>query len=102
MALRWHQQALEDLRGIHEYIAKHSPASASRVVAAIRDQVGILREHPAMSRPGRLPDSRELVVSRYPYIVAYREKGMDVEIFLVIHTSRRWPEQLPDPSPLAS
>lgn len=95
MALRWHQQALEDLHGIHEYIAKDSPASASRVVASIRDQIGILREHPSIGRLGRLPNTRELVVSRYPYIVAYRENGMDVEILLVVHTSRRWPEQLP-------
>ncbi|MDK9724829.1 MAG: type II toxin-antitoxin system RelE/ParE family toxin [Sterolibacteriaceae bacterium MAG5] len=94
MALRWHRQALEDLRGIHEYIANGSPASASRVVASIRDQVNILCEHPTIGRPGRLPDTRELVVSHYPYVVAYRENGANVEILLVVHTSRRWPKEL--------
>jgi toxin ParE1/3/4 len=42
-----------------------------------------------------LPGTRELIVSRYPYIIAYRERGTAVEILLVVHTSRRWPEQLP-------
>lgn len=95
MALRWHRQALEDLRGIYDYIARNSPAAARRVVATIREQADILREYPAIGRPGRLEGTRELVVSRYPYIIAYREKGAGVEILLVVHTSRLWPEQLP-------
>lgn len=95
MALRWHRQALEDLRGIHDYLAHKSPTAAGRVVATIRKQADILREHPAIGRPGRLEGTKELVVSRYPYIVAYRVNGADVEILLVVHTSRRWPEQLP-------
>lgn len=95
MALRWHRQALEDLRGIHDYLTQKSPAAARRVVDTIRDQADILREHPAIGRPGRLEGTKELIVSRYPYIIAYREKGADVEILLVVHTSRLWPEQLP-------
>jgi addiction module RelE/StbE family toxin len=95
MALRWHWQALEDLRGIHHYIARNNLDAARRVVATIRDQADILREHPAIGRLGRLEGTRELVVSRYPYIIAYREKVADVEILLVVHTSRLWSEQLP-------
>lgn len=95
MVLRWHRQALDDLRGIHAYIAQQSPAAARRVVTVIRRQAEILREHPGVGRPGRLPGTRELIASRYPYIIAYRERGTAVEILLVVHTSRRWPEQLP-------
>jgi len=47
-----------------------------------------------IGRIGRLPGTRELVVSPYPYIVAYREHGNEVHILAVVHTSRRWPKTL--------
>lgn len=93
--IAWLQAALEDLRGIHDYIARDNPAAARRVVGTIRDDVKILRDHPAIGRPGRIDGTRELVVVRYPYIVAYRESLAAVEILAVVHSSRRWPEQLP-------
>lgn len=91
----WLHEALADLRGISDYIAKDNPAAARRVVGAIRDGVGILKEHPGVGRPGRLDGTRELVVRRYPYIVAYRQVESAVQILAVVHTSRLWPEQLP-------
>lgn len=95
MRLRWHRQALEDLRGIRDYIARDSQEAANRVIATIRHEVETLPRHPGIGRPGRLPETRELIITHYPYIVAYRECGGHVEVLLVVHTSRRWPEQLP-------
>jgi toxin ParE1/3/4 len=95
MALRWLRQALDDLRGIHDYIAAENPAAARRVISHLREQARLLPEHPEIGRPGRLPGTRELVVVRFPYILAYRECGADIEILLVVHTSRRWPDRLP-------
>jgi len=92
MTLRWLADALADLRGVREYIAKENPAAAQRVIAAIRQEVEALRAHPAIGRPGRLEKTRELVVRRYPYIVAYRESSADIQILAVVHTSRRWPD----------
>lgn len=91
----WLKEALGDLRGIGDYIARESPGAARRVVRTIQNDVNLLREHPAIGRPGRLAGTRELVVSRYPYIVAYRELAAVVQILAVVHTSRRWPEQMP-------
>jgi addiction module RelE/StbE family toxin len=91
----WLKDALDDLRGIGDYIARENPAASRRVVRAIRDNVNILHEHPAIGRPGRLTGTRELVVSHYRYIVAYREVATSVQILAVVHTSRRWPEQMP-------
>lgn len=95
MALRWHRQALDDLRGIHDYIANENPVAARQVISHLREQARLLPQHPEIGRPGRLPGTRELVVVRFPYILAYRERGADLEILLVVHTSRLWPEQLP-------
>jgi plasmid stabilization system protein ParE len=35
-----------------------------------------------------------LLISQYAYIVAYREQSSEVHILAVVHTSRRWPDQL--------
>ena len=95
MALRWLTAALADLRGISAYIAEDNPGAAKRVIAHIHSETEILKVQPNIGRVGRIPDTRELLISRYPYIVAYRERGADVQILAVVHTSRRWPEQLP-------
>ncbi len=94
MALRWLSAALADLRDIRAYIAEENPDAARRVIAGIRRETEILSDQPAIGRVGRVADTRELVISQYPYIVAYREQRGEVHILAVIHTSRQWPEQL--------
>jgi toxin ParE1/3/4 len=94
MALRWLNAALSDLRAIKAYIAEENPQAADRVIASIRSEANVLVKQPNIGRVGRIFDTRELVISHYPYIVAYREQSGDVEILAVVHTSRRWPEQL--------
>ena len=93
--VRWLAAALADLRAIKAYIAEENPPAAVRVVACIREEVTILSAQPASGRVGRLPDTRELVVKRYPYIVAYREQLGEIQILAVVHTSRRWPNSVP-------
>lgn len=89
--LRWLADALSDLEGIRLYIAQDNPAAARRVVSEIRRQVQVLREHPLMGRVGLLDGTRELVISRLPYLVAYRIQGEQADILAVVHTSRKWP-----------
>lgn len=91
----WLNEALADLRGIKDYIGRDNPAAARRVVKAIRDGVDILKDHPGVGRPGRLAGTRELVIRHYPFIVAYRQAESALQILAVVHTSRRWPDQLP-------
>jgi toxin ParE1/3/4 len=95
MHIRWLTEALDDLRGIHDYIAVENPPAAHRVVGEIRREIAILEARPEIGRLGRLPNSREFVIQKYPYIVAYRIQSSEVHILLVVHTSRRWPKQLP-------
>ena len=95
MRLRWLTDALADLRGIHDYIARENPEAARRVVGDIRREVALLETQPEVGRLGRLPDSREFVIQKYPYIVAYRIQANEVHLLLVVHTSRRWPKLLP-------
>ena len=95
MSVRWLRSALGDLQAIRQYIARDSQAAALRVVREIRRSAELLAEQPELGRAGRIAGTREWVVRRYPYIVAYRCVAHDVQILAVIHTSRCWPDELP-------
>jgi addiction module RelE/StbE family toxin len=95
MKLRWLAAAIADLRAIKAYIAEENPEAARRVIARIRSETGLLTSQSSIGRAGRIAGTRELVIHQYPYIVAYRELPDEVHILAVVHTSRRWPEQLP-------
>ncbi|MGO4728142.1 MULTISPECIES: type II toxin-antitoxin system RelE/ParE family toxin [unclassified Inquilinus] len=47
-----------------------------------------------MGRPGRLRNTRELVVNHTPYVVAYRIDESAVTILRVMHGARKWPRRL--------
>jgi toxin ParE1/3/4 len=91
--VHWTTPASRDLLEISDYFAQDSPAAAYRVAAEVRRQVGQLAEHPHMGRPGRVPDTRELVITSTPYIAPYRFIGGGVEVLAVIHGARRWPAE---------
>jgi toxin ParE1/3/4 len=91
--VRWLRTALANLNAEAEYISQDSPAAA-RTVTAIVDAVELLKQYPALGRPGRVPGTRELVVRGTPYIVPYRVRGDVVELLRVFHAARKWPSQL--------
>jgi toxin ParE1/3/4 len=95
LRLRWTRLAEQDLDAIALYIGQDSPASAARVVLELIDQAEtLLPDNPAIGRPGRVIGTRELVIGRLPYIIAYRVRDKDLEILRVLHTSRAWPREL--------
>lgn len=94
MRLRWTPPALAHIAEIHDHIAQDSPRAARRVVAQIRKDARLLIEQPGIGRSGRVEGTRELVVSHYPFVIAYRVDS-GIAILAVIHTARRWPEHLP-------
>ena len=95
MQVRWLATALRNLDGEAEYIAREKPAAARSLVERIHRAVGLLRENPALGRPGRLHGTRELVVAGTRYVVPYRVRPeLDrIEILRVFHASRRLPER---------
>ena len=76
------------------YIAEDNPAAAIDQDAQIETQVDMLLDYPAMGRPGRVKTTRELVISRTPFIVAYRVTGQRIEILRVLHGAQQWPLSL--------
>lgn len=94
MRVKWLRRALQNLDDEAAYIAQDSPQSAAAFVAHLLASAEMLATHPQMGRPGRVPGTRELVVTRFPYILPYRVRAQSVEILRVFHTSRKWPQRL--------
>lgn len=95
MRLVWSPRSLRHLEALHAYIADRNPDAATRVVSRIVHRVERqLSLAPNSGRPGRVDGTRELVVPRTPFIVAYSVEVDRVEIVAVIHGAMRWPKRL--------
>jgi len=92
MTIVWSDRAVADLRALRAYIAEFDPHAAARIAARIVAAVEHLAALPDMGRPGRVPGTRELVVTGTPLIVPYRVSVGRIEIIAVIHGARKWPE----------
>ncbi|MDP2808688.1 MAG: type II toxin-antitoxin system RelE/ParE family toxin [Rhodocyclaceae bacterium] len=93
MQVKWLRRALRNLDEEAACIAQDSPGSAADFVAHMMQSARMLAAHPHMGRPGRVPGTRELVVTRFPYILPYRVREQTVEILRVFHTARKWPQR---------
>ncbi|MGD9539234.1 MAG: type II toxin-antitoxin system RelE/ParE family toxin [Alphaproteobacteria bacterium] len=94
MRIVWRRRALIDLNGIEAFIENDNPAAARAMEQRIKEAVSLLAVHPGMGRPGRVPNTRELIVADTPYIVAYMILRDHIEILTVLHSAREWPDAL--------
>ncbi len=92
MNIVWSSTAVDDLKHARSTIAQYNPDAAAKVAKAILEGVENLRRFPSLGRPGRIPHTRELVITGTPFIVPYTLTNRGVEIIAVIHGARRWPE----------
>ena len=92
MRVRWLRNALRNLDQEAEYIRRDNPKAAADFVLHALRSAALLTDQPHIGRPGRVPGTRELVITRFPYILPYRVEGGTVVILRVFHTSRKWPE----------
>ncbi|HYC14968.1 MAG TPA: type II toxin-antitoxin system RelE/ParE family toxin [Stellaceae bacterium] len=91
MEILWRRRALDGLEDAREYVAEHNPAAAKRILAAILAAVGRLARHPSLGRPGRVEDTRELVVVDTPYLVVYTVIDGRVHVLAIQHGAQKWP-----------
>ena len=91
LAPKYAKQAIQDLRQAYAYIAEDSPQSAKRVIELIEKGIETLCTYPNLGRPGRLEGIRELVITRTPFIVVYRQHKSAMWILSVLYTSKKYP-----------
>ncbi len=96
MKLIWLRKAESDFNGVFEYILEQNPTAAWQTYQKIRTKIELLLDRPGIGRPGRVPGTRELVVTGTPYLVAYTVyRQLDAVVILrVLHGAREWPEEL--------
>jgi len=94
MRIKWLGDAVNDLIEIRSYIATDNPSAARNVAEQIKKEVGHLKEHSCLGRPGRVEGTRELIISGLPYIIPYRARNDVIEILRVLHGARKWLEEL--------
>lgn len=76
-----------EVEEIAEYLIGFSLPAAHRFLEALERAQRQLSDFPESGAAGNRPGTRRLVVGNY--IVSYRRRGADVEIFAVRHASRR-------------
>ncbi|MDV6342917.1 type II toxin-antitoxin system RelE/ParE family toxin [Nitrosomonas sp. Is24] len=82
----WSQQAVADLRSIHDFIARDSHYYAKKVVHDIRELVDELNGLPKMGR--MVPELNEEAVRElllYSYRIIYEIKGEEIFVLAVVH-----------------
>ena len=89
--IEWTEQAAEQLDQAYEYIASSNREEvAERVRRRILSSVQQLATFPISGRRGRV--SRELVISKTPFVVAYTIEKDRIVILAIYHGAQRWPE----------
>ena len=93
MQIRWEEDALSDLIHIREYIEEENPTATGKVAQRIIDKVNLLAEQPLLGSPGRLHNTRELVLTNTPYTIIYHASADLTTILRVFHQARQWPKR---------
>lgn len=91
MKLVWSPLAQESMAAALDDIAQDNPQAALGQWDQIERQADMLLDHPEMGRKGRVADTRELVISRTPFLLVYRLTGKVIEIVTFLHGSQLWP-----------
>ena len=95
MQLKWTDLAARDLDHIETYIAtENSPAVAIDIVLTVINTAElVLFSNPRVGRPGRVRDTRELVIDGISFLLVYRivDRIEQVQILRVLHDAQQWP-----------
>jgi addiction module RelE/StbE family toxin len=92
--LVWARYALSDRDGIFTYIRAENPKAAVLIDQQVASAARRLLEFPESGRIERIEGTRELVVPRTPYILAYIILPDRIRILRVLHGAQMWPDEL--------
>lgn len=87
----WRETARADLLNIVDYISDDSPKAAQLLKDNIEQKVSKLVAFPLRYRRGRVPGTREMVVSPN-YVVVYTSSVDTITVLRVLHAAQQWPQ----------
>ena len=88
MQVIWETRAENDLAEYQQYVHQFNPKASIDVVDRIFGCVDAITEQPLMGKPGRIAETRELVIPGLHVSVIYRVQE-DSLIIVTIHHHRR-------------
>ena len=83
MRIIWSPEARADLREMVLYLSDKNPYAAKELYGRIESTANELVDNPYIGRPGRVPDTRELVITNTSYILPYQIRQNRIEILRV-------------------
>ena len=90
--IEWTKQAARQLVQAQDYIAlSNSEEIAARIIDRIIAGIEQLAAFPMSGRPGRVPGTRELVISKTPFLAAYTINNDRIIVLAIYHGAQRWP-----------
>ncbi len=93
MILKWLPKAIQNRDKQIAFIGKDNPAAAIKQGDLIQSHVNSLVHPflPASGRDGRVPGTRELVITDTKFICVFRVKKQTVEVMRILHSSQQYP-----------
>lgn len=95
-AVRWFDEAIDDLISHVRYVAAESPSAARRIGMRIREVGDGLGDF-AIGRPGIVRGTFERVLADIPYTLIYTIDELDdrqvISILRVVHQAQQWPPE---------
>jgi len=91
MRVRWTLDAADDLERICDYVAGDRPEAARRIAIDILRAVDGLDTFPNRGRPGRVEETRELVLAPLPFVAVDEVLENEVEVLRILHGAQQWP-----------
>lgn len=80
------EKAESDLDAIYEhYEGLIGPDAARDVIVRVLAALDQLELFPGAGRPSLVPDVRELIIMRYPFIAPYRLMHGEIQVLRILH-----------------
>lgn len=93
--LKYTFTALADLKSIHDFISKDSPANARRFIFELRNHITVLKKHPEFGFPAypeRYEKIRQVLFKSYRVIYLLQE---NTAFIITVFHQHRLPENIP-------
>ncbi len=89
IAILWTQRAIAHLEAELDYYENIHRKLSKELSHVIKESIEKLKHAPGIGRPGKHMGTREFILSKYPYVIAYRVRDNILEILAFIHQKRK-------------